>query len=68
MMGVINNGNNTIFAPGDQKIIGNTAPRCFGISTPSVGWSNFFLSAFFQGILHRGLVASGRGRFLLGSV
>ena len=51
--GVINNGNNTIYNPGDQKIIGNTSPRyAFGI-TPSVGWNNFFLSAFFQGIGHR---------------
>ncbi len=50
---VINNGANTIYNPGDQKIIGNVSPRyAFGI-TPSVGWNNFFLSAFVQGVGHR---------------
>lgn len=48
--GVINNGANTISNPGDQKVIGNSTPRYrFGI-TPSLGWNNFFLSAFFQGV------------------
>jgi hypothetical protein len=36
--------------PGDQKIIGNSTPRYrYGIA-PFVGWNNFTLSAFFQGV------------------
>ncbi len=48
--GKIDNGNGTLSNPGDRKIIGNSNPRfTFGINT-SVGYKNFRLSAFFQGI------------------
>lgn len=47
---VINNGANTLSNPGDQKIIGNSTPRYrYGIA-PFIGWNNFTLSAFFQGV------------------
>jgi hypothetical protein len=48
--GVISLGNNTLANPGDRKIIGNRTPRyTFGING-SVGYKNFRLSTFFQGI------------------
>ncbi|WP_065762457.1 SusC/RagA family TonB-linked outer membrane protein [Runella slithyformis] len=51
--GVINQGNNTVQNPGDRKIIGNTTPRySFGINT-SIGYKNFRLTAFFQGVGNR---------------
>lgn len=49
--GVISRGDNTLENPGDQKIIAYEAPRGnFGI-TGNVGWKNFTLSIFFQGVL-----------------
>jgi TonB-linked SusC/RagA family outer membrane protein len=49
--GVINNGDNTIYNPGDLKVIGNSTPRySFGI-TAGADYRNFFFSIFFQGIL-----------------
>lgn len=48
--GVINNGDNTLANPGDMRVIGNTTPRyTYGI-TLSADYSNFFFSAFFQGV------------------
>jgi len=48
--GVINQGNNTVENPGDRAIIGNTTPRySFGVNA-SVGYKNFRLTAFFQGV------------------
>lgn len=47
---VINNGDNTVFWPGDRTIIGNSTPRyTFGINL-DLDWNNFFFSAFFQGV------------------
>lgn len=47
---VINQGDNTIYNPGDRKIIGNNSPRYqFGF-TLTGRWNGFGLSAFFQGI------------------
>ncbi|WP_315819196.1 SusC/RagA family TonB-linked outer membrane protein [Paraflavitalea speifideaquila] len=48
--GVINNGDNTVFNPGDRKIIGNSTPRySYGINL-DFEWNNFFLNTFFQGV------------------
>ena len=48
--GVINNGENTVDNPGDRVIIGNESPRySFGLNL-GIDYSNFFVSAFFQGI------------------
>jgi TonB-linked SusC/RagA family outer membrane protein len=47
---IVNNGDNTVTNPGDRKIIGNLTPRySFGFNL-SADYSNFFISAFFQGI------------------
>ena len=49
--GIISRGDNTLANPGDQKIIAYEAPRGnFGI-TGNVGWKNFSLNIFFQGLL-----------------
>ena len=49
--GVINRGDNTLENPGDQKIIGIEAPRGnFGVNS-NIGWRNFSLNIFFQGVL-----------------
>ncbi|MDE1190726.1 MAG: SusC/RagA family TonB-linked outer membrane protein [Arachidicoccus sp.] len=49
--GVINNGSNTLSDHGDTKIIGNSTPRYqFGFNLGG-DWDNFFISAFFQGVL-----------------
>lgn len=48
--GIISLGNNTLANPGDRKIIGNTTPRyTFGLNG-GIGYKNFRLSFFFQGI------------------
>ena len=49
--GIISRGDNTLENPGDQKIIAYEAPRGnFGI-TGIIGWKNFSLNIFFQGVL-----------------
>lgn len=49
--GKINDGNNTLSDPGDQKIIGNKTPRYkFGLNL-NMGYKNFDFAAFFQGVL-----------------
>lgn len=48
--GVITFGKNTLADPGDRKIIGNTTPRyTFGVNG-GLGYKNFRLSVFVQGI------------------
>lgn len=48
--GVINDGDNTIYNPGDRRVIGNATPRyTYGINLDA-GWNNFFFSVFFQGV------------------
>lgn len=48
--GFINQGDNTIYDPGDRRIIGNNSPRYqFGF-TLSARWNGIGISAFFQGI------------------
>ncbi|MDW7693152.1 TonB-dependent receptor [Flammeovirgaceae bacterium SG7u.111] len=49
--GEINSGENTLDDPGDRKIIAYEAPRyTFGINN-DLGWKNFSLNVFFQGLL-----------------
>lgn len=49
--GVISRGDNTLENPGDQQIIAYEAPRYqFGLNT-NVGWKNFSLNVFFQGVM-----------------
>lgn len=56
---VVNNGNNTIYDPGDRKVIGNTTPRYqFGL-TLEASWKGFDMKAFFQGTGKRDLWLSG---------
>ncbi|NML22326.1 SusC/RagA family TonB-linked outer membrane protein [Pseudoflavitalea sp. G-6-1-2] len=46
----INTGANTVFNPGDRKVIGNSTPRySFGINI-DLDWNGFFFSTFFQGV------------------
>jgi TonB-linked SusC/RagA family outer membrane protein len=48
--GVIDSGKNTADDPGDRKIIGNTSARYqFGVNL-GANYSNFGISAFFQGV------------------
>lgn len=50
---VINNGDNTLAKPGDQKIIGDSTQHyTFGLNL-SGDWNNFFVSVFFQGVGHQ---------------
>lgn len=49
--GVINQGDNTVDNPGDQRIIAYETPRgSFGVNS-NIGWKNFSLNIFFQGVL-----------------
>lgn len=57
--GKINNGDNTADNPGDMKVIGNNKRRYqYGI-TAGMGWKNFDLSLFFNGVGKRDLWLSG---------
>src|SRR5690606_18431890 len=48
--GRISAGENTIYNPGDQRVIGNSTPRYrFGV-TGGFSWNNVDMSFFFQGI------------------
>lgn len=46
----ISAGANTIFDPGDQRVIGNSTPRYQYSFNAGVNWRNFDLSVFFQGL------------------
>lgn len=48
--GVIDYGTNKVDDAGDRKIIGNTTPRYAYSFNLGASWSNFSVSAFFQGI------------------
>ncbi|MFY0254088.1 SusC/RagA family TonB-linked outer membrane protein [Chitinophaga sp. 30R24] len=51
--GVINNGANTLSQHGDMVIVGDTLPHyTYGISL-NADWNNFFIGAFFQGVLQQ---------------
>jgi len=64
--GKVNNGKNTLDDPGDQKVIGNSSIRYpYGI-TGDLGWKNFSLSFFFQGIGKRDWYPSTEAAFFWG--
>ncbi|MEO7314077.1 MAG: TonB-dependent receptor [Ginsengibacter sp.] len=46
----ISAGANTIFDPGDQRVIGNSTPRYQYSFNAGVNWNNFDFSLFFQGL------------------
>ncbi|WP_165357461.1 TonB-dependent receptor [Flagellimonas olearia] len=48
--GVVNAGTNTLDDPGDQKIVGNVAPKYLYNFRISSSWKGFDISAFFQGV------------------
>ncbi|MDF0717132.1 TonB-dependent receptor [Muricauda sp. 334s03] len=48
--GVVDAGTNTLDDPGDQKIVGNVAPKYLYNFRVSTSWKGFDLSAFFQGV------------------
>ena len=48
--GIINSGNETIYDPGDRKIIGNNSLRFqYGING-GLSWNNFSFSFLLQGV------------------
>lgn len=64
--GKVDNGKNTLDDPGDQRIIGNSAIRLpYGI-TGNLGWNNFSLSFFFQGVGKRDWFPSTEAAFFWG--
>ena len=61
--GVISPGDNTADNPGDRRVIGNTTPRyTFGVNL-DLDWSNFFVSAFVQGVGKRDWYPSNEANF-----
>lgn len=57
--GEINDGEGTVIAPGDRKIIGNNTPRYqYGINA-NVGWKGFDVSVLLQGVGKRDIWLSG---------
>jgi len=48
--GVVDAGTNTLDDPGDQKIVGNVAPKYLYNFRVAASWKGFDLSAFFQGV------------------
>jgi TonB-linked SusC/RagA family outer membrane protein len=64
--GFVNNGKNTLGDPGDQRIIGNSEMRLpYGI-TGDLGFKNFSLSFFFQGVGKRDWYPSTEAAFFWG--
>ena len=60
---IIYQGDNTVFNPGDKRIIGNSEPRyTYGFNLNG-DWNGFFLSAFFQGVLKQDYYPSAEARF-----
>lgn len=47
---VVNAGTNTLDNPGDQKIVGNVAPKYLYNFRAAASWKGFDISAFFQGV------------------
>ncbi len=51
--GRIDEGENTVYNPGDRRIIGNSLPRySFGINL-GANWNNFYINTFFHGVLQQ---------------
>ena len=62
----INSGLNTVDSPGDQKVIGNSAPRYnFGVNL-GVSYKGFSLSAILQGTAKRDVWIGGMSLFPFG--
>ncbi|MCW3109710.1 MAG: TonB-dependent receptor, partial [Segetibacter sp.] len=64
--GKVNNGSNTLNNPGDRRVIGNSSMRYpYGI-TGDIGWNNFSLSFFFQGVGKRDWYPSTEAAYFWG--
>jgi hypothetical protein len=62
----VNNGTNTLNNPGDRRVIGNAANRYpYGVSG-DIGWNNFSLSFFFQGVAKRDWYPSTEAAYFWG--
>lgn len=58
--GKVSTGQNTIYNPGDRKVIGNSTPRFrFGLNG-NVSWKNISLGIFFQGVAKRDVCITDR--------
>lgn len=63
----VNNGENTVYNPGDMKIIGNNKARFrYGFNV-SADWKGFDLGLFFQGVGKRDLMLPATFRWQYGS-
>ncbi len=66
--GKVNIGKNTFNDPGDQQVIGNSAIRLPYAFTADLGWNNFSLFLFFQGIGKRDWFPSREASFFWGQM
>lgn len=58
--GKVSTGQNTVYNPGDRKVIGNSTPRFrFGLNG-NVSWKNISLGIFFQGVAKRDVCITDR--------
>lgn len=65
--GEVNNGENTVDKPGDQKIIGNNRARYrYGFNV-TADWKGFDLGIFFQGVGKRDMILPNTYRWQYGS-
>lgn len=65
--GIVDNGNNTVDNPGDQKIIGNNRARFrYGFNI-SADWKGFDLGIFFQGVGKRDIMLPNTFKWQYGS-
>ncbi len=64
--GYIDRGDQTIYNPGDRKIIGNVEPRFIYSFTIAADWNNFFVSVFFQGVGKRDYTTGGDSGMIWG--
>lgn len=65
--GIVDNGNNTVDNPGDQKIIGNNRARFrYGFNL-SADWKGFDLGIFFQGVGKRDIMLPNTFKWQYGS-
>ena len=66
--GKINIGTNTLYDPGDRKVIGNTTPRySFGL-TLNAEWKGFDALVFLQGVCKRDFMFESQSNFFWGAV
>lgn len=64
--GFVNIGKNTVDAPGDRRVIGNTSPRYPYSFMGDFDWNNFSLSFFFQGVGKRDWMPSPEASYFWG--